>query len=121
MRTVTSIPAAPHSAGPCGLHQTCSRSAVGAQATENTPAYSPGMVRRASLFMAATMQMPLKTAWSTRSQNDIAQSSLAVDMLRLMTRTSFSIHQSSPWAKLRAGAFQVVAQHSHADEVHLWG
>ena len=42
--TSRSMPAAPHSAGPRGLHQMASRSSPGPQATENTPASSLGIV-----------------------------------------------------------------------------
>ena len=53
----TSMPAAPHCAGPSGRHQICSRSWPGPHATENTPANSLGMVRFGSLFIADTTIM----------------------------------------------------------------
>ena len=52
--TSTSMPGAPQSAGPFGLHEKCSRSPPGVHATENTPANSLGIVRLRSLFIADT-------------------------------------------------------------------
>ena len=63
--TSTSMPGAAHSAGPCGLHQIRSRSLSGPQATENTPAYSLGMVRLRSLLIDDTSIMRRNEAAST--------------------------------------------------------
>src|SRR4051794_32692322 len=103
--TSTSIPAAAHSAGARGLHQIRSRSMPGPHATENTPAYSLGIVRFRSLLMADTNIIRRNAAASTMRWNVSAHFSFVVERLKLAIVTPLSTHQSRPRAKTPAEPF----------------